>query len=129
MENRHNEETENAQKAKKESKEKWAAQEENICANVQAAQAAAEAVLKTPLMKKLPVLHPRNSCRGLSYFETSNNTKPTAIVSPFQRQTTQTTQVRMTMMTMMTTTQSQGTVSAVSTSQDSDIIVLGGNTA
>ena len=48
-----------------------------------------------------------------------------AIVTPFQRQTTQ---VRMTMTTMATTTQSQGTVSAISSSQDSDIIILGGNT-
>ena len=44
------------------------------------------------------------------------------IVTPFQRQMTQ---VRMTMTTTMTTTQSQDTVSAVSSSQDSDIIVLG----
>ena len=41
-----------ARKAKKESKEKQAAEEENIRANVQAAQAAAEAVLKTPFTKQ-----------------------------------------------------------------------------
>ena len=52
MENRQNEEAEKARKAKKESKEKWAVQEENIHANVQAAQAAAEAVLKTPFTKQ-----------------------------------------------------------------------------
>ena len=52
MENRQNEEAQQARKAKKESKKKWAAEEENICANVQAAQAAAEAVLKTPFMKQ-----------------------------------------------------------------------------
>ena len=49
-----------------------------------------------------------------------------AIVSPFQRQTTQTTQMRMTTTTMMTTIQSQGTVSAISSSQDSETKVLGG---
>ena len=50
---------------------------------------------------------------------------PMVILTPFQRQMTQ---ARMTMITMMITTQSQGTVSAVSSSQDSDIIVLGGDT-
>ena len=40
--------------------------------------------------------------------------------------TTQTTQATMATMTMTTTTQSQGTVSAVSSSPDSDIIVLRG---
>ena len=52
MENRQNEEAQKARKAKEESKEKWAAEEESIHANVQAAQAAAEAVLKTPFMKQ-----------------------------------------------------------------------------
>ena len=52
MENRKIEEAEKALKAKKESKEKWAVEEENICAHVQAAQAAAEAVLKTPFTKE-----------------------------------------------------------------------------
>ena len=51
-----------------------------------------------------------------------------AIVSRFQRQTTQTTQARMTMMTTTKPTLSQGTVSAVSSNQDSDIIVFGGGT-
>ena len=52
MENRQTEEAEKARKAKKESKEKWVAEEENIHANVQAAQAAAEAVLKTSFTKQ-----------------------------------------------------------------------------
>ena len=52
MENRQNEEAKKARKAKKESKEKLAAQEENIHTNVQAAQAAAKAVLKTPFTKQ-----------------------------------------------------------------------------
>ena len=51
MENRQDEKAQKARKAKKESKEKWVA-EENIDANVQAVQAAAEAVMKTPFMKQ-----------------------------------------------------------------------------
>ena len=59
MENRQNEEAKKARKAKEESKEKWAAEEENIHANVQAAQAAAEAVLKTPFMKQTSSATPK----------------------------------------------------------------------
>ena len=56
METRQNEEAEKARKARKESEEKWKSEEENVHANVQAAQAAAEAVLKTPFTKTIPVL-------------------------------------------------------------------------
>ena len=52
METRQREEAEKARKARKESQEKQKAEEENIHANVQAAQAAAEAVLKTPFTKQ-----------------------------------------------------------------------------
>ena len=160
MENRQNEEAQKARKPKNESKEKQAAEEENIHANVQAAQAAAKAVLKTPFMKqnssatskkqRTPtqrlvagaqgeglgeVMSPRArdalisdiaQCIAQEAFHTFRpqvTQMPMAIVTPFQRQTTQ---VRMAMTTMMTTTQSQGTVSAISSSQDSDIIILRG---
>ena len=127
---------------------------------MQAAQAAAEAVLKTPFTKqtssatskkqRTPIqrlvagvqgeglgevmsLRARDAlisdiaqCIAQEAFHTFRpqvTQMPMVIVTSFQRQTTQ---VRMTTMTMMTTTQSQGTVSAVSSSQDSDIIILGG---
>ena len=52
METRQNEEAKRARKARKESKEKQKAEEETVHANVKAAQAAAEAVLKTPFTKQ-----------------------------------------------------------------------------
>ena len=60
METRQNEEAEKARKARKESEEKQKAEEENVHTNVQAAQATAEAVLKTAFTKQTSSATSRN---------------------------------------------------------------------